>query len=267
MKERNLSSSHCLLCINQLFHIERTRFMTPNGHTVMITGGATGIGFALAKQFHAAGNQIILIGRREDVLRQAAEQLSGCRFAVADIANADDRARLVRDFPDVNILINNAAVQFTKPFIEQTEAEIQQEIDTNLTAPVLLTKLLLPSLLDKPHAAVINISSGLAIVPKESCALYCASKAGLHSFSQVLRWQLENSPVRVFEILPPMVATPLSQGKGYAKLKISPEELANEFWRDFQRDHYEIMAGKSKWLYWANRLSATLGQRIMRKGL
>lgn len=241
--------------------------MTPHGHTVMITGGATGIGFALAKRFHAEGNQIILVGRREDVLQQAVAQLSGCRFAVADVANADDRARLVRDFPDVNILINNAAIQFTKPFLEQTETEITQELDINLTAPVLLTKAFLPQLLNQPYSAVINVSSGLAIVPKETCALYCSSKAGLHSFSQVLRWQLENSSVRVFEILPPMVATPLSQGKGHAHLKISPDELANEFWRDFLRDHYEIMAGKSKWLYWINRLSATLGQRIMRKGL
>lgn len=241
--------------------------MKPNGHTVLITGGATGIGFALAKQFHAAGNQVILVGRREDMLQQAAAQLSGCRFAAADIAHADDRARLLRDFPDVNILINNAAIQFTKPLLEQTEAEIEQELSINLTAPVLLTKAFLPQLLNQTASAVINVSSGLAIVPKETCALYCTSKAGLHSFSQVLRWQMEGTSVRVFEILPPMVATPLSQGKGHANLKISPDELAAEFWRGFLRDHYEIMAGKTKWLYWINRFSATLAQRIMRKGL
>lgn len=241
--------------------------MTPTGHTVLITGGATGIGFALAKQFHAAGNQVILVGRRENVLHQAAAQLSGCQIAVADIAQEADRQRLLRDFPQVNILINNAAIQFTKPFAAQTAAEIEQEININFAAPILLTHLFLPQLQSKPNAAIINVSSGLAIVPKETCALYCSTKAGLHSFSQVLRWQLETSPVRVFEILPPMVATPLSQGKGHAHLKISPDELAQEFWRDFQRNHHEIMAGKTKWLYWINRFSATLAQRIMRKGL
>ncbi|ULJ64394.1 SDR family oxidoreductase [Wielerella bovis] len=241
--------------------------MTPNGHTVLITGGATGIGFALAKQFHNAGNQVILVGRREDVLQQAAAQLSGCRYAVADVSKAKDRERLARDFADVNVLINNAAIQYTKPLAEQTDAEIVQEIDINLTAPVLLTQAFMPVLQAKPSAAVVNVSSGLAIVPKETCALYCATKAALHSYSQVLRWQLEATHVRVFEILPPMVATPLSQGKGHANLKISPDELAAEFWRDFQRDHFEIMVGKSKWLYWINRISATLGQRIMRKGL
>lgn len=241
--------------------------MKTNGHTVLITGGATGIGFALAKQFHAAGNQIILVGRREDVLQQAATQLAGSRIAVADVANAEDRARLVRDFPDVNILINNAGIQFTKRFDAQADDEIAQEINVNLTAPTQLTLAFLPILTAKSEAAVVNVSSGLAIVPKETCALYCATKAALHSFSQVLRWQMENSSVRVFEILPPMVATPMSQGKGHANLKISPDELAAEFWRDFQRDHFEMMVGKTKLLYWINRISATLGQRIMRKGL
>lgn len=241
--------------------------MQTHGHTVMITGGATGIGFALAKKFHAAGNRVILVGRRKAVLEEAQQSLSGCLIAVADVSIENDRQRLVRDFPEVNILINNAAIQFTKPFTEQNNNEITQEIDINLTSPVLLTHAFLPSLLTKPQAAIINVSSGLAIVPKETCALYCTTKAALHSFSQVLRWQLEASSIRVFELLPPMVATPLSQGKGHAHLKISPDELAEEFWRDFQRDHFEILGGKTKWLYWINRISARLAQRIMRKGL
>lgn len=249
--------------------------MNPNGHTVLITGGATGIGFALAKRFYSAGNRVILVGRRQDVLQQAQAELSGspnphgagCRIAAADITEAAERERLLRDFPETDILINNAAIQFTKPFAGQSEAEIGQELAVNLAAPLLLTRLFLPHLLDKPSAAVITVSSGLAYVPKESCAVYCASKAALHSFSQVLRWQTEQSGLRVFEILPPMVATPLSQGKGYAKLKISPDELAEEFWRAFLRNRYEIRVGKTKWLYWINRISATLAQRIMRKGL
>ncbi|MBK0397345.1 SDR family oxidoreductase [Kingella bonacorsii] len=241
--------------------------MTPTHHTVLITGGATGIGFALAKKFHSAGNRVILVGRREEALRQAAGQLSGCLIAVADVSQETDRERLVRDFPDVSILVNNAGVQFTQPFATQTAEQIAQEININLTAPAQLTLAFLPILTAQREAAVVNVSSGLAIVPKETCAVYCASKAALHSFSQTLRWQLENSPVRVFELMPPMVATPMSQGKGHAHLKISPDELANEFWRDFQRNHYEIMGGKTKLLYWLNRLSNTLAQRIMRKGL
>lgn len=241
--------------------------MNPSGHTVLITGGATGIGFALAKQFHQAGNQIILVGRRQELLQQAAKELAGCQIAVADISKIEDQQRLVRDFPEVNILINNAGIQFTQAFETQQHQDIAQEININLTAPAQLILAFLPLLRQHQEAAIINVSSGLAIVPKETCAIYCASKAALHSLSQTLRWQLESTNIKVFELMPPMVATPMSQGKGYANLKISPDELAQEFWRDFQRDHYEIMGGKTKWLYWINRISATLGQRIMRKGL
>ena len=168
--------------------------MTPTHHTVLITGGATGIGFALAKKFHSAGNHVILVGRREEALRQAAAQLSGCLIAVADVSQETDRERLVRDFPNVSILVNNAGVQFTQPFATQTADQIAQEININLTAPAQLTLAFLPILTAQREAAVVNVSSGLAIVPKETCALYCASKAALHSFSQTLRWQLENTP-------------------------------------------------------------------------
>lgn len=111
--------------------------MIPTQHTVLITGGATGIGFALAKKFHAAGNHVILVGRREDALRQAVEQLSGeqlsgslhdngarCGYAVADVSQAEDRARLAAQFPETSILINNAGIQFTKRLDEQTDDEI-----------------------------------------------------------------------------------------------------------------------------------------------
>ena len=131
--------------------------MTPTQHTVLITGGATGIGFALAKKFYAAGNRVILVGRREDALRQAVEQLSGslhdngarCGYAVADVSQAEDRARLAAQFPETSILINNAGIQFTKRLDEQTDDEIAQEIAVNLTAPVQLTRAFLPVLANR----------------------------------------------------------------------------------------------------------------------
>ena len=209
----------------------------------------------------------IRLGRLPRCQNRVQSQLSGCLIAVADVSQETDRARLVREFPDVSILVNNAGVQFTQPFATQTADDIAQEININLTAPAQLTLAFLPILTAQREAAVVNVSSGLAIVPKEACAVYCATKAALHSFSQTLRWQLESTPVRVFELMPPMVATPMSQGKGHAHLKISPDELADEFWHDFERNHFESMIGKTKWLYWINRLSARLGQRIMRKGL
>ncbi|OSI17056.1 short-chain dehydrogenase [Neisseria dentiae] len=239
--------------------------MTPDPHTVLITGGASGIGFALAQKFHAVGNRVILAGRRSEALQQAAERLPGALAETADITRAQDRAALVQKYPDLNILVNNAGIQLNSPLAEQSEADITHELCVNLTAPILLTHAFLPMLLKQPHGAVVNVSSGLAIVPKEAASVYCASKAALHSFSQTLRWQLEHTGVKVFELMPPLVDTAMTAGRG--KGKISPEALAEEFWQAFLADKYEIMGGKTKLLYRINRLFPKLAERIMRKGL
>lgn len=239
--------------------------MITKDHKVMITGGATGIGFALAKKFHQAGNQVILVGRREGLLREASDRLPGSQIAVADISQASDRQRLVDTYPDLTILINNAGIQINQPLVEQEPATIMGELDVNLTAPILLTRAFLPHLLKQEVAAIVNVSSGLALVPKEIASIYCASKAGLHSFSKTLRWQLERTPVRVFELLPPLVDTDMTAGRGSGKL--SPEALAEEFWRAFERDKFIVLGGKTKILALLHRFLPSLADRIMRKGL
>ncbi len=93
-------------------------------------------------------------------------------------------------------------------------------------------------LLLRDNAAIVNVSPGLALVPKQTASIYCASKAALHSFSKTLRWQLEGTSVKVFEVLPSAVDTAMTAGRGRAK--ISPDRLAGEFWRGFQRDKFEI---------------------------
>ncbi|RRD58948.1 SDR family NAD(P)-dependent oxidoreductase [Comamonadaceae bacterium OH2545_COT-014] len=239
--------------------------MNTSGHKVLITGGASGIGLALAKRFHAAGNSVVLAGRRADALAEAARALPGAQTAVADITQPADRARLLQAHGDISILVNNAGIQINRPLLEQHQADIRHELETNLAAPVLLTHAFLPALLRQPQAAIVNVSSGLAIVPKEAASIYCASKAALHSFSQTLRWQLEGTPVQVFELLPPLVDTAMTQGRG--KGKISADALAAEFWRAFVADRHEVLCGKTRLLALTQRLSPALAQRIMRKGL
>ncbi|WP_373741240.1 SDR family oxidoreductase [Neisseria sp.] len=234
-------------------------------HTALITGGGSGIGLALARRFHAAGHRVILVGRRAEVLQKAAAELSGARYETADITLREDRERLLRNHPDVSVLVNNAGIQLNQPFAAQSEADIRHELDTNLLAPVLLTHAFLPQLTAQPNGAVVNITSGLALVPKEAAALYCAGKAALHSFSQTLRWQLEGTSVRVYELMPPLVDTAMTHGRG--KGKISPDALAEEFWHAFTREKYEIMGGKTKLLHLINRIAPGLAQKIMRKGL
>ncbi len=238
--------------------------MKPSQYTVLITGGATGIGFALAEKFHASGNRVIIVGRSEAALAEARSALQGIETCAADISKAEDRARLTVMYPDVSVLINNAGIQNTSPVANSTPEALELELNINFLAPVLLSRAFLPMLLQQPAAAIINVTSGLAIVPKESAAVYCATKAALHSFSKTLRWQLEATNVRVFEVLPPLVDTAMTAGRG--KGKISCAQLAEKFWKEFQADRYEMLIGKSKLLSLINRIAPSIAERIMRHG-
>ena len=239
--------------------------MQHTGQIVLITGGATGIGFAIAERFHRAGNQVILVGRSEAALAAACKSLPGAQSCVADVTNATDRARLVSQYPQVTVLVNNAGIQFNDAIAVASEANIEHELNVNFLAPVLLGKAFIPSLSKHPAAAIINVSSGLALVPKEDAAIYCASKAALHSLSKTLRWQLEATPIKVFEVLPPLVETAMTAGRG--KGKITPAQLADEFWEGFKRDRMEMLIGKAKLLAWINRLTPRLAEKILRPGV
>jgi uncharacterized oxidoreductase len=236
--------------------------MKSSGHVALVTGGATGIGFALAKKFLASGNQVILVGRNETALREACQRLPGASFCAADVAKSEDRARLVGLFPGVTILVNNAGIQVYKPVEESTPDEVEHEIAVNLTAPILLAQCFLPTLKKHPEAAIINVTSGLALIPKQATAIYCATKAGLHSASRSLRWQLEHTPVRVFEVLPPFVETAMTAHRGQGGLK--PDQLAEEFWQGFTRERYEMLIGLTKILRLIERVSPSLAERMVR---
>jgi short-subunit dehydrogenase involved in D-alanine esterification of teichoic acids len=108
------------------------------------------------------------------------------------------------------------------------------------------------------------VSSGLAIVPKQTASIYCASKAALHSFSKTLRWQLEGTAVKVFEVLPSVVDTAMTAGRGRAK--ISPDRLAEEFLRGFQRDQLEMRIGLVKVFAVLHRLAPSVVERLIRSG-
>lgn len=238
--------------------------MRASGHTVLITGGGRGIGLALARQFHAAGNRVVLVGRDEPALESAVSAMPGAVFHVADVAKPDDRAGLVRAWGDVSVLVNNAGVQVNGDFGEIPAARLREEIEINLVAPVLLSHAFLPALKAKPEAAIVNVTSVLALTPKQSAVTYCASKAGLHSVSRSLRWQLESSSVRVFELMPPLVETAMTAGRGTGK--IAPEAVASAFWGSYLRDDFDIRVGRARVGGMLSRLWPSLAERILRHG-
>ncbi|MCG6191296.1 SDR family NAD(P)-dependent oxidoreductase [Maribellus maritimus] len=143
--------------------------------------------------------------------------------------------------------------------------KIDYEISANLTAPVKLSRLLLPVLMKSKNNAIVNISSRLFIAPKKSASVYCETKSAIHSFTKTLRYQLENTGTKVFEIIPALVETPMTAGRG--KSKISPEQLTDEFMRNFKADKFESYIGKTKLLKLLNRLSPKFTDKTMKNGI
>ena len=243
--------------------------MRTRGNTVLITGGSAGIGLALAKALIAADNTVIVCGRDQTRLERAHEVVPGISTIKCDVTRDDDVADLLKkvrsDFPQLNILINNAAIMHICDFVEKVEGSerIEEEVGINLLAPMKLTSQLLPDLQQQTASAIVIVSSGLAYVPVANVAVYCATKAGLHSFSRALRHRLRKTDVKVFELPPPLVDTDLSRTLHMPK--IQAEQVAKELLRGMERDRYEVRVGMVKPLYVASQLVPLFIERILNK--
>ncbi len=188
--------------------------MELRGNVVLVTGGGSGIGLALARRFLDAGSEVIVCGRRDAQLRAAAAAHPGLETRVCDVARADERAALaawlVEAHPGFNVLVNNAGIQRRVRLLEPEDWDAtRSEIAINLEAPIDLTLRLLPHLRTRDNAAVVNVTSGLAFSPLATVPVYCATKAALRSFTLSLRHQLADTAVRVVEVIPPAVDTDL----------------------------------------------------------
>ena len=192
--------------------------MQTTGNTILITGGSSGIGRALAEAFHQLGNQVIVAGRRKALLDEAAATNPGIQSAVLDVQDLAslDRfaAKIAADYPSLNVLINNAGIMKPEnlrdgPNPASDFSVVEATVTTNLLAPLRLTAALLPHLKKQPRAAVMTVSSGLAFLPMAMTPAYCATKAAIHSWTQSLRWQLRGTSVEVLELIPPYVQTEL----------------------------------------------------------
>lgn len=192
--------------------------MQTSGNTILITGGGSGIGRGLAESLQAAGNQVIIAGRRQSALDATTQANPGMQSIALDIEKADGiqrfAAQVVERFSRLNVLINNAGIMRAENLkaepVDLSAAEAI--IATNLLGPIRLTAALLPHLKQQASATVINVSSGLAFVPLVLTPTYNATKAALHSYTQSLRYQLRSTRVEVLEIIPPYVQTELMNG-------------------------------------------------------
>ena len=249
--------------------------MKISGNTILITGGATGIGYELAKEFLAEGNTVIICGRRETKLNEAKLLFPQLITKQCDIASIEQRRELydfcVQNYPSINILINNAGIQREINFLKGEKQYLQgdNEVIVNLDACFHLTALFTPHFLKHKEAAIINVTSGLGIVPLIITPVYSATKAGMHSFTTSLRKQLENTPVKVFEIIPPVVDTDLDRGardkRGQTDKGIKPGQVAKESLEGIAKDKFEISIGIVRVLRIGSRLSPKLFLKIINK--
>ncbi|MFZ0482726.1 MAG: SDR family NAD(P)-dependent oxidoreductase [Desulfobacterales bacterium] len=218
-------------------------------NTVLVTGGGSGIGFALAERFIQAGSNVIICGRREDKLIEAQSKYPQIHIRVCDVANPTERTALftwaTESFPALNMLVNNAGIQQQIELQQKPSWEILgEEVAINLEAPIHLSTLFIPHLLKQDRPAIINITSGLSFVPKANVPVYCATKAALHSFTLSMRHQLSGTPITVIEIIPPAVDTDLG-GKGLHTFGAPLDEFTDAIVKQLKKGSIEATYGFS----------------------
>lgn len=226
--------------------------MKTTGNTVFISGGSAGIGLAIAKKLSAAGNKIIINGRNEERLQNALQQLDNTVAIQGDLSIEADRIRIAKElkgnYPEVNIIINNAGAAFSYLLNETLNAHEKAaiEMNTNYLSVIHFTELLLPHLIQKEEAAVVNVSSIAVFGSHKLLPTYGATKAALHSYTVALRdtYEVEKN-LQIYEIYPPLVNTEFSAEIGGAN-GIPPEEVADELFLALEKNQFDVPVGDSK---------------------
>ena len=226
--------------------------MKTTGNTVFISGGSAGIGLAIAKKLSAAGNKIIINGRNEERLQNALQQLDNTVAIQGDLSIEADRIRIAKElkgnYPEVNIIINNAGAAFSYLLNETLNAHEKAaiEMNTNYLSVIHFTELLLPHLIQKEEAAVVNVSSIAVFGSHKLLPTYGATKVALHSYTVALRdtYEVEKN-LQIYEIYPPLVNTEFSAEIGGAN-GIPPEEVADELFLALEKNQFDVPVGDSK---------------------
>ncbi len=226
--------------------------MKITGNTIFISGGSAGIGLAIAKKLNAAGNKVIINGRNRERIEKALTELENAIGIQGDLSIESDRIRIAEDLkvnhPEVNMIVNNAGAAFGYLLSETTNAHEKAaiEMNTNYLAIIHFTELMLPHLLQKEVAAVVNVSSIAVFGSHKFLPTYGATKAALHAYTMALRMTYEEAEnLQVYEIYPPLVNTEFSAEIGGAN-GIPPSEVADEFFSALENDQFDVPVGETK---------------------
>lgn len=236
--------------------------------TVLITGGSSGIGLALAKKFLAHGHSVIITGRDRSKLQSVQSAHPNMYIFQSDVTQDEDVKRLKdnieRQFNGLDVLINNAGIMnLVDTGREDQDLHLQlQEIEINYSSPIRVLHHFLPLLKRSQQAVLVNVSSGLAYVPFAQAPVYSGTKSALHFWTRSIRLHLKPHRIRVVELLPPVVDTPLAHAADIAEdenlTPMAPEKLADLFWKGYLNGAEEITPGISKALKTMSRLAPAL---------
>lgn len=223
--------------------------MKLTGNTIFITGGGSGIGRALAEEFHRRGNQVIISGRRKSALEETITANPGIASIELDVQDPKSiqnvTQQLLRDFPSLNVLINNAGIMLPDTVdAVQDDAQLVATVTTNLIGPIRLTSALIDHLKAQPSATIIYNTSVLGFTPMALTSVYSATKAALHSYVLSQRFKLRNSSLSVVELAPPWVRTDLMNSRE-AEAAMPLEDFLNEVMQQLGTDALEILAGNA----------------------
>jgi uncharacterized oxidoreductase len=238
--------------------------MRLTNRVILITGGTSGIGLALAGQLRSRGNTVLVTGRDPAKLAEVASRLPGVHTFASDVSDPQAIERLCGDvlqrFASLDTLINNAGIMRNLKLAQpRALTDLTREIDINLSGPVRMVQQFLPHLLTVKDSLIVNVSSGLAFVPMPVAPIYSATKAALHAYSQALRMQVRNTSVTVVELAPPGVETPLFRGEFAEETRnmkaMAPEVLARQAIAAIEAGRLEIRPGLANVLKAMSRIA------------
>ena len=248
--------------------------MEGSNNTILITGGTSGFGYEFAKQLLQRGNTVIITGRNPAKLEETRQLLPGVHTFQSDVSDPQAITQLygqvVQQFPNLNILINNAGemrrLNLQDPAVDQDD--VNREIAINLSGPVRMVQQFLPHLLAQKTAAILNVTSGIALVPFPLSPIYSATKAGLRAYTRALRVQLKHTGIKVFELVAPGAKTPLNDkfaGDVDSRMLMAPDKLVATAVKGLMNNRYEILPGIAVLLKIFSRLAPGFIFRQMSK--